>query len=339
MLNNLTCFAFTPEQIVFFGDSLSDNGNLYHLLLKIIPKSPPYFEGRFSNGPTWAENLGTYFYNQFYIDYKIYAYGGATAILHTPTDKFIAPMTLENEINQYTFDSIFKNKHAVLYAIWIGGNDYLFDATTNDIPSREILTNKVVAKIVWSIETLISQGAKHFLILNMPDLSFTPFAKTNGLVDKLHDLSVLHNRKLDAEMINLKNSYPKVQFTYIDIYKILNELITDPGKFNDMYHVNITDTVHACWEGGYTFARTIEEINRDGNLNQLSRDSHFPLNGMIRYSPALAESFRVNLAFNRGLMPCNNADEYIFWDQIHPTKIVHYILAEYILENLNLNIT
>ena len=53
--------APTPAQIpssfsdiVVFGDSLSDNGNLFRLTGQ---PPPPYFKGRFSNGPVWVERL------------------------------------------------------------------------------------------------------------------------------------------------------------------------------------------------------------------------------------------------------------------------------------------
>ncbi|OGT43829.1 MAG: hypothetical protein A3F42_08100 [Gammaproteobacteria bacterium RIFCSPHIGHO2_12_FULL_37_34] len=302
LLSWLNCFAFVPEQIIFFGDSLSDNGNLYRLLLGVIPRSPPYFEGRFSNGLTWAENFGKHYYDKYYVGYKVYAYGGATAVLHAPTDKFIAPTTLENEINQYLIDSVFKNKSKILYVIWIGGNDYLFAPISPLFDSKEILTKKVVNKITWAMETLIANGAKYFLILNMPDLSHTPFAKINDMVDKLHDLSLLHNQKLDVAIYNFKQTYPQLKFFYIDIYHVFNDVITNPAKFNETYHVNITDVSHACWEGGYTFGEP--------------------------------ESYRVGLAYHQGLLPCNNADEHIFWDQIHPTRIVHYILSEYVFDNV-----
>jgi phospholipase/lecithinase/hemolysin len=40
--------------LVVFGDSLSDNGNLFDLIG--FPQ-PPAWEGRASNGPTYAEQL------------------------------------------------------------------------------------------------------------------------------------------------------------------------------------------------------------------------------------------------------------------------------------------
>jgi phospholipase/lecithinase/hemolysin len=31
---------------------------------------------------------------------------------------------------------------------------------------------------------------------------------------------------------------------------------------------------------------------------------------------------------------CKNRDEYVFWDQLHPTKTVHALIAEHVLEQL-----
>src|SRR5258708_9793252 len=63
------------NNIVVFGDSLSDTGNLYKIYK--IPVSPPYYEGRFSNGPVWPEILIAFYFpedaNEHLVDY---AYGG-----------------------------------------------------------------------------------------------------------------------------------------------------------------------------------------------------------------------------------------------------------------------
>jgi len=44
------------NQIVVFGDSLSDSGNLFAATMGTTPP-PPYYQGRFSNGPVWVEDL------------------------------------------------------------------------------------------------------------------------------------------------------------------------------------------------------------------------------------------------------------------------------------------
>jgi len=60
---------------LFFSSCQQDNGNgTFTLTNGRIPSSPPYFEGRFSNGPVWneylADDLGIPLINR--------AFGGAT---------------------------------------------------------------------------------------------------------------------------------------------------------------------------------------------------------------------------------------------------------------------
>jgi hypothetical protein len=74
-------FPFDPQgnlitRMVIFGDSLSDPGNLKQRL-KIFPASP-YWIGRFSNGPNWADLLG----RSTGIAVQNHAFGGAVAVPH-----------------------------------------------------------------------------------------------------------------------------------------------------------------------------------------------------------------------------------------------------------------
>ncbi|MHC5725840.1 MAG: SGNH/GDSL hydrolase family protein, partial [Nostoc sp.] len=50
--------AASFDQLYVFGDSLSDTGNIYNATGKTYPQSPPYFDGRFSDGPIWIDYLG-----------------------------------------------------------------------------------------------------------------------------------------------------------------------------------------------------------------------------------------------------------------------------------------
>ncbi len=43
------------DEIIVFGDSLSDTGNVF--ISFGAPPSPPYFDGRFSNGPVTIERV------------------------------------------------------------------------------------------------------------------------------------------------------------------------------------------------------------------------------------------------------------------------------------------
>jgi phospholipase/lecithinase/hemolysin len=75
--------AFAYSQIVAFGDSLSDNGNMFALTEGTVYEtpSPPYYEGRFSNGPVWVDYLA----QDLGIDLVNMAYGGARTDGHPLT--------------------------------------------------------------------------------------------------------------------------------------------------------------------------------------------------------------------------------------------------------------
>jgi phospholipase/lecithinase/hemolysin len=318
------------RQLIFFGDSLSDNGNVYQLLLRIIPKSPPYYQGRFSNGPTWAEQIGNYYASNYFIDYKIYAYGGATTIFHAPSTRFIAPTNLGLEVSEYLVESLLHDKSNVLYSIWIGANDYMFD-TESDIDK---LTTQVTHQIEKNIQTLIYYGAKHFLLLNLPDLGRIPFAETNQNAARLHAFVMLHNQKLADIMVQLKQKYPNVSFQFIDIYTLLNDFMDNPQKYNDQYHVAISDTQHACWQGGLWLRRQ-QQIKAE-DLSSLTTKAHYDattVNALLTGNSELSYAYTMGQLYRRGVVPCENPSQYLFWDDMHPTAVVHQVLSQVVIDS------
>lgn len=326
------------NQLVFFGDSLSDDGNLYQILFQIVPKSPPYFNGRFTNGPTWSEFVGKYYYDKYYIPYRIYAVGGATAIFHPPTTSFITTTTIDIEINFYLLESLLKDKSRALYSIWIGGNDYIFDLTSN----VHTLTTQVVNKISSGVKTLISRGAKTFLVMNLPDLSSLPYARINGNAERLHELTVMHNDKLLDEVKTLRIQFPEAQIIFADVYSIFNEFLSDPDGFNKKYNTHITNTTGSCWQGGYLLKTfSAREINEELKQALLERHGSVPkdvdmnmLSSVIANSPEVRESYNIGATYARGGSPCRHPDEYIFWDQIHPTEVVNKVLSIIMVKQL-----
>jgi phospholipase/lecithinase/hemolysin len=342
LFSAVNVYAEHINQFVFFGDSLTDNGNLYHLSLNLLPKSPPYFKGRFSNGPTWAENVGIFYKNKSAASYKIYAYGGATAAAHLPRTNFFAPTTLELEINKYLLEKLVSDKSKTLFTIWVGGNDYLFyyDEDANS------LTQRVVEKISWAITTLNLYGAKNFLILNLPDLARTPFAKIKNAIDKMHTLSVMHNIKLDQAIKQIKSEHSDINISFLNIYDIFNDFIDNMEKYNKKYHKNVKDTTQACWNGGFyrkdsLLGKTlVDEIQQTLAVrqNQNTDIDQQAIYKLITETPSLNYTYAEGRTWLYGNVPCANADEYLFWDSIHPTAVTHEVLSQIVIETLGNNI-
>ena len=329
-------FAGSINEIVFFGDSLTDDGNLLSVL-RVVPKSPPYYKGRFSNGITWAEHVGNYFYDKNYIRYSNYAYGGATAILHhLRTDPFIAPIILPAELDAYFLREPFKDKSKVLYGIWIGANDYLYERKEN----LEELTQDVVDNIVWSVNTLIEKGGENFLILNLPDLAQTPYARAHNSTERLGIISMMHNTKLANAVMDLRAKHPGVNIVYFDIYAIFVDMLKNPDAYNLKYGTHVTDTTDVCWAGtvlGANQAHLNNELRTalQGKISLLDKTIDTEtMSRTILSSPSLASAYSIGKSYEDGREPCNNADAHVFWDDLHPTAIIHRILGQIIVETV-----
>ena len=76
MLLAMTSFASAGaySNVFVYGDSLSDTGNIYFITGHTTPPSPPYYNGRFSNGPLAVEYLA----NALHSPLTSFAWGGAT---------------------------------------------------------------------------------------------------------------------------------------------------------------------------------------------------------------------------------------------------------------------
>jgi phospholipase/lecithinase/hemolysin len=328
-----TNIAFaTPDynQIIFFGDSLTDNGNLYHADLKLLPKSPPYYEGRFSNGKTWAEWIAAYYANNN-ITSENYAVGGETVFMHNPFGGFL-PYMLSESISNYFLHSAFHDKSHTLFIIWIGANDYI-----TGTPDIDQVTTHVVNTIKDNVDNLISHGGKNFILLNLPDLSRTPSSQAAGTMQFLSAITAMHNEKLNTMVSQLQNNHPEMSIRLFDLNSIFTQLLDHPDIYNTQYQLHITNTTDACWPGGYTLQRlSAAQLEAElahsalGNKINLKQFAESVVN-----SPDLAATYQVGQSYLRGETPCNDPDANVFWDQLHPTAAVHQLLGQIMIDYIN----
>ncbi|WP_131781006.1 GDSL family lysophospholipase PlaA [Legionella gresilensis] len=236
------------NNVVVFGDSLSDNGNLYEDMHHRIPQSPPYYEGRFTNGPVWIEQLtNSYFPNQVKSHLLDYAFGGAAISDNTDDDDIL--YTLNREIKTYLIGNDNKASGQSLFVIWIGGNNYLA------LPEDEVEANRIVVNgITQGIERLVKAGAQHILLLNLPDLGKGPAARQLNAEEKLTRLSKRHNELLGGSLKELKIKYPHVQFLYFDTDRAVNKLLDSPAEYG------FTNTLDTCYDV------LIDEVSKKSTL-------------------------------------------------------------------------
>jgi len=90
------------NQIVFFGDSLTDNGNLSALVSEPGEPVPPapYVDGVFSNGPVYSDTL----VDLLGVESQNFALVSARAIESRPINDYLAGLGLETPADVDGFD-------------------------------------------------------------------------------------------------------------------------------------------------------------------------------------------------------------------------------------------
>ncbi len=244
------------SQIYVFGDSLSDTGKVYQATNKENPPSPPYFQGRYSNGPVWVEYLAPKL-NLTFNPNNNFAYGGAK----TGDSQTLPPGVLA-QIETFKASNPNRDRNA-LYIIWAGANDYLGGATNTTIP---------INNLTLAVKSLAAIGAKNILVVNLPDLGNLPGTRTTERSQSLNNLTKKHNVELAASLNRLSQQLSGgIDITYLDVNQLFNQVIKSPEKFG--------------------FANVTQACLNQGNV-------------------------------------CNNPDQYLFWDDIHPSTAAHKLLVD-----------
>ena len=215
--------SFDISRLVVFGDSLSDNGNLFRLTGE---PPPPYWEGRFSNGPTYAEQLA----QQLGARLDDLAFGGATASGAPPFANPL-PINLPEQVAGYLAQlhgrEALPDTTAIIY---IGNNDYI-NYLESGAPIDPTTIFKLVLNVAKSIENAIDEltaaGVEKIALFTLPDLGVTPEIKALGpaAVTLARQLDVLNNTAL----AQLAASNPNVQL--VDIFKLSDAVAADPLSF------------------------------------------------------------------------------------------------------------
>ena len=275
--------AASLDKIVVFGDSLSDNGNLYEYLKHQLPVSPPYFKGRFTNGPVWVELLTRLYYPTKSREHLLdYAFGGAGVLEEDDDDGLF---TLRREIDSYFLTHDDKADSNSLYIVWIGSNNYL--AVPDD---AEQSLSEVSVGIQHGLQRLIDKGAKHIMVVNVPDLGRTPAARDFDAVDALTYLSKQHNERLEKSIQNFQNQNPDTQWLYFDINVLLDDMMADPEQYG------FTNVIDTCYE------EAIRNPSSQTILRMVASVEPEPKAGACA--------------------------GYLFFDPVHPSAKAHVIMAD-----------
>ncbi len=292
--------ATTLNKIVVFGDSLSDNGNMYEYMKHLLPVSPPYYEGRFTNGPVWVETIAHHYYpGDSMTHFQDYAFGGAGVM--EDYDPNGSLFTFTRELDTYLLAHDDKADENGLYIVWIGSNNYLgVSDITKPEEMKEIVT-EVMTGIRHDLKRLADKGAKHILVVNLPDLGKIPAARDLDATAILSSYANQHNHALEQDFSQLQRDYPDVQWIYFDVREALNDVMDYPEAYG------FTNTDGTCYEA------MIEKHSPNAVLKMVST-----------VEPHLSKD------------ACTG---YLFFDPVHPAAPAHRIMAEKtikLLDDLNI---
>ncbi len=285
------------QKIFFFGDSISDSGNVHALTgltsippFEVIPSAPYESKGgqfTFTSGKTWTQEFAHKMHAKKSGEAALqspgkngnYAFGGARARPDDPFNPSLVPSGTE-QIDLYLADHIEVDEKA-LYVIQFGGNDVrdalgllLFDPEL--FPMAESIIESAVLATLGMIDSLYQMGARNFLVVNVPDIGLSPAIKMFGdtAIATASFLVASYNFGLDSGLQGLK-LLPDISIKNLDLHLILTAVIDSPEDFK------ITNTEETC---------LIFFVEKDAE--------------------------------------CHKTKKFLFWDGIHPTATIHKLVGK-----------
>ncbi len=284
-------------QIIVFGDSLSDTGNVRDRTdstsggtINYPSQTFNYSDGRFTNSSDtdpssityvglWHEQLARTFLHIPAATFSLnggfnYAFGGARtedgvraiAIVPTPIGDLVINIDdMGRQMDRYLFNNPIDPN--ALYIIWGGANDMFND----DSPANVTATATRVTNLVGR---LANAGAQHILVPNLPPLGALPAsAEDQQTVLDRNSASASFRTQLDADLTAMLNSIAPQGITpnvyRVDVWRNMIRLFSNPA-------VN-----------GFTNTQTEAQGNQSAN-----------------------------------------PDQFLFWDGVHPTTAGHYWAAQ-----------
>jgi phospholipase/lecithinase/hemolysin len=297
----MSAFAQQPaptfSQIVLFGDSLSDTGNVRDRtnsrsggLVDYPSHIFNYSNGRFTNDSetdpssttyagVWHEQLARTFLDLQPAGYSLgggtnYAFGGATT--NNGTHEEVAISTPFGDIT-ITVDDMGKQMDDylaantgdpnALYLVWGGGNDLRNDHSAANVTATAARTTALVSR-------LANAGAQYIMVPNVPPLGDIPrYLSDPATSASLNAASANYRQELNADLDSLLGS------------------LALQGITPTVYRLDVWTNIIRIFSDGARYGFTNTSGSAQGNSSA-------------------------------------DPDQFTFWDDVHPTTAGHYQIAK-----------
>jgi outer membrane lipase/esterase len=235
--------AQSYNRLVVFGDSLSDNGNLYLATGGSTPASPPYGAGRFSNGPVFTERLG---FNAANFMGPVtgsinYAFGGAR------TDAEAMPLGMRVQLAQYQQRGGTFGANDLVSVL--GGANNIFQglpaagASTNPTGAITPVALSAAADINFIVNGIAQAGAGTVLVTNLPKLSITPQFRGTPAAPLADFAVTTFNGALLTGLNATAAARPGTNIILMDLFKVGDVVAANPSAFG------VSNVTQACFNG------------------------------------------------------------------------------------------
>jgi len=214
------------DQMVVFGDSLSDTGNVDIATFGLFP-GDNYASGRFTNGPTttpatsgpfgiWVDQmamrLGVPDPQPF-----LAGNGGTDYAFASATTSSNGLYNIPDQVNYFLSQHQTGASATALYTIWGGSND-LFNGARNG--------SALADRLAGNIQSLAAAGAKDFLWFNIAPLGGTPLG--NGDTTLTTAVNAF-NSEWSLEIAALRSQ--GIDVTGVDVYSLFGSVAANPGAY------------------------------------------------------------------------------------------------------------
>jgi phospholipase/lecithinase/hemolysin len=245
---------------VVFGASVSDTGNACNLAAANCPPSPPYAQGRNSNGPLWVETIAAR-YGASATPSRLngfdYAYAGATTGT-VPGSTATRPPSMVQQVDQYLTRVNFQISPSTLFildGITVGNNiaDALTQVLGGNANAPTAVITQAVTDIVGIINRLYAAGARTIVFVNSVDIGKTPRVTSLGnpvATAGATQMSQQFNGAVAQQIATIRAGAPGLTLLIVDAYALEAGIQAAPGA-NGFTNVTApcvvtTPTVSVC---------------------------------------------------------------------------------------------
>jgi phospholipase/lecithinase/hemolysin len=243
--------AFAFSKIVVFGDSLSDNGNVYQLTQGYpgnpflpFPGDSTYVGGRQTNGRVAVEFMSLHL-NTPLADYA--QAGATTGSVNVNDDGSlgVAAGTLglagmRTQVTSYLGPTPHPVDSNALYVLWGGPNDFFAGLKNPGAFDPAAAITAALGNLSFETQSLYGAGARDFLIPNMADLGLTPRARFIGLSTQATGLTMAFNANLNDLLAGLRAGLGGSTIYGFDSFAVSHQIFADLSGGNpDALNVSV----------------------------------------------------------------------------------------------------